>query len=65
MYSGCVKRVSSLGAIRTGLAEAWRSRVAGQAAESEARLAAESYLALSLLPQGKCAAAEQLLLRAA
>ena len=33
------------GAMQTGLAEAWRSRVAGQAAESAERLQAESNLA--------------------
>jgi hypothetical protein len=39
--------------MQTGLAEAWRSRVAGQAAERDERLEAESNLALSLLHQGK------------
>ena len=33
--------------MQTGLAEAWRLRVAGQAAESDERLNAESNLALS------------------
>ena len=37
------------GAMPPGLAEAWRSRVAGRAAESDERLAAEENLALSLL----------------
>ncbi len=46
------------GAMRTGLAEAWRSRVAGQAAESDERLAAENNLANSLVHQGKAAEAE-------
>jgi hypothetical protein len=41
------------GAMQTGLAEALRSRVAGQAAERDERLEAESNLALSLLHQGK------------
>ena len=40
------------GAMQRGLAEAWRSRVAGQAAESAERIAAENYLAMSLLHQG-------------
>jgi tetratricopeptide (TPR) repeat protein len=44
--------------MQTGLAEAWRSRVAGQAAESAERLAAESNLACSLSQQGKNAEAE-------
>jgi hypothetical protein len=51
------------GAMQTGLAEAWRSRVAGQAAESAERLEAENYLACSLLYQGKCAEAEPMLRR--
>jgi hypothetical protein len=46
------------GSMQTGLAEAWRSRVANQAAESLERLAAEGNLALSLLHQGKYAQAE-------
>ena len=41
------------GTMQTGLAEAWRSRVAGQAAESAERLQAESNLAVSLLNQEK------------
>jgi hypothetical protein len=41
------------GAMRTGLAETWRSRVAGLAAESPERLSAEGNLAHSLLRQGK------------
>ena len=41
------------GAMQMGLAEAWRSRVAGQAAESAERLETEHYLAVSLLHQGK------------
>jgi len=49
------------GAMRTGLAEAWWSRVAGQAAESSERLAAESNLAQSLNDQGKTAEAEMML----
>ena len=51
------------GAMQTGLAEAWRSRVAGQAAESDERLEAESNLADSLMQQGKAVDAEQLLRR--
>jgi tetratricopeptide (TPR) repeat protein len=47
--------------MQTGLAEAWLSRVASQAAESGERLAAEANLALSLLDQGKFADAEPLL----
>jgi hypothetical protein len=43
--------------MRTGLAEAWRSRVAGQAAESAERSEAESNLACSLLQRGKDAEA--------
>jgi hypothetical protein len=49
------------GATRAGLAEAWRSRVAGQAAESTKRLAAEHNLANSLLHQGKAVEAEPML----
>jgi hypothetical protein len=49
------------GAMLTGLAEAWRSRVAGQAAESAERLQAESNLAVSLLYQRKDAEAEPML----
>ena len=51
------------GAMRTGLAEAWRSRVVGQAAESAERLDAESHLASSLLHQGKFVEAEPMLRR--
>ena len=47
--------------MQTGLAEAWLSRVASQAAESDERLAAEANLALSLLEQGKFADAEPML----
>ena len=46
------------GAMRTGLAEAWRTRVAGQAAETTERLEAENNLACSLVHQGKDAEAE-------
>ena len=46
------------GAMQTGLAEAWRSRVAGQAAESDERLAAEYTLASSLVQRGKAVEAE-------
>jgi hypothetical protein len=49
------------GAMRTGLATAWRSRVAGLAAESPERLTAESNLAQSLLQQGKFVEAERML----
>jgi hypothetical protein len=59
------------GAMRTGLAEAWRSRVAGQAAESVERLAAEGNLArtprrtaarpMSLVQRGEHALAERML----
>ena len=49
------------GAMQIGLAEAWRSRVAGQAAESAERLTAEGNLANSLLDQGKHAQAERVL----
>ena len=51
------------GAMQTGLAEAWRSRVAGQAAESDERLAAENYLAMSLVPQGNAVEAEPMFRR--
>ncbi len=44
-----------------GLAEAWRSRVAGQAAENTERLAAENNLAMSLVNQGKAMEAEPML----
>jgi hypothetical protein len=44
--------------MQTGLAEAWRSRVAGQAAESDERLEAEYNLAVSLVRQGRAAKAE-------
>jgi hypothetical protein len=47
--------------MQIGLAEAWRSRVAGQPAESLDRLAAESTLAYALLDQGKSARAERVL----
>jgi tetratricopeptide (TPR) repeat protein len=47
--------------MQTGLAEAWRSRVAGQAAESAERLNAENHLALSLSHQGKAVEAEPML----
>jgi hypothetical protein len=46
------------GAMQTGLAEAWRSRVAGESAENTERLEAEYNLAMSLLCQGKNAEAE-------
>ena len=49
------------GAMQTGLAEAWQSRVAGQAAENSERCAAEYNLAVSLLHQGKDAEAEPML----
>ena len=49
------------GAMQTGLAEAWRSRVAGQAAESDERLAAENNLGMTLVNQGKDAEAEPML----
>ena len=49
------------GAMQTGLAEAWRSRVAGQAVESAERLSAEANLAVSLLHQGNGAKAESIL----
>ena len=51
------------GAMRTGLAEAWRLRVAGQAAESDERRAAEGNLAQSLLAQGNDVEAERMLRR--
>ena len=51
------------GAMRTGLAAAWRSRVAGLAAESPERLSAEDNLANSLVQQGKFAEAERMLRR--
>jgi hypothetical protein len=47
--------------MQTGLAEAWRSRVAGQAAESDERLEAEYNLASSLTHQGKYKEAEPML----
>jgi hypothetical protein len=46
------------GATQTGLAVAWRSQVAGHAAESAERIAAEGNLALSLLHKGKAVEAE-------
>ena len=46
--------------MQAGLAEAWRSRVAGQAAESAERLEAEGDLAASLVGQGKYADAERI-----
>ena len=49
------------GAMQIGLAEAWRSRVAGQPAENVERLDAESLLANALLHQGKSAQAERVL----
>ena len=49
------------GAMQTGLAEAWRSRVAGQAAESYERLESEYNLASSLLHQGRAVEAEPML----
>jgi hypothetical protein len=51
------------GAMQAGLAEAWRSRVAGQAAESGERLDAESNQAKSLLHQGKAMEAEPMFRR--
>ena len=48
------------GAMRTGLAVAWWSQVAGQA-ESDERLAAESNLGRSLIEEGKYADAEPML----
>ena len=50
------------GAMRTGLAVSWRSRVAGQAPESSERLGAECNLAQALIGQGKYAQAEPMLL---
>jgi hypothetical protein len=49
--------------MQAGLAEAWRSRVAGQAAESDERLEAEHNLANSLLHQGMAVEAEPMLSR--
>ena len=49
------------GAMQTGLAKAWRSRVTGQAAENTERLAAEYNLAVFLLHQGKAVEAEPML----
>jgi hypothetical protein len=49
------------GSMEIGLAEAWWSRVAGQAAESLERLLAEGNLANTLLNQGKYAQAERVL----
>ena len=49
--------------MQTGLAEAWRSRVASQAAENTERLEAENNLAVSLLHQGKAVEAEPMLRR--
>ena len=49
------------GAMQVGLAEAWRSRVSGQSAESRERLDAEGNLADALLHHGKYAQAERLL----
>jgi tetratricopeptide (TPR) repeat protein len=49
------------GAMQTGLAEAWRSRVTRQAAENTERLEAESNLAVSLLHQGRAVEAEPML----
>ena len=51
------------GAMRAGLAEAWLSRVAGQAAESDERLGAEYNLASSLVQQGKAVEAEPMFRR--
>jgi Flp pilus assembly protein TadD len=51
------------GPMQAGLAEAWRLRVAGQAAENTERLAAEHHLASSLVHQGKAAEAEPMLRR--
>ena len=51
------------GPMQTGLAEAWRLRVAGQAAESAERIEAESNLAVSLLQQGKDTEAEPMFRR--
>jgi hypothetical protein len=49
--------------MQAGLAEVWRSRVAGQAAESAERLDAENYLAFSLVQQGKAVEAEPMFRR--
>jgi hypothetical protein len=49
--------------MQSGLAEAWRSRVAGQAAESTERLVAESNLAWFLVQQGKAVEAEPMFRR--
>ncbi len=49
--------------MQTGLVDAWRSRVAGHAAESTERLDAENYLACSLSQQGKDAEAEPMFRR--
>ncbi len=49
--------------MRARLAEAWRSRVAGQAAENTERLCAEYNLAVSLLYQGKNVEAEPMFRR--
>ena len=51
------------GAMQTGLAEAWRSRVVGQAAENTELLEAENNRACSLLHQGKAVEAEPILRR--
>ena len=51
------------GAVQAGMAEAWRSRVAGQAEESLERLAAEGNLADALMGQGRHAEAESMLRR--
>ena len=48
------------GAMRTGLAEAWWSRVCDEAEESKERLAAAGNLASSLSGQGKHAEAERI-----
>ncbi len=49
------------GAMQIGVAEAWRSRVSGQAAESLERLDADGNLADAFLHQGKYAQAERML----
>ncbi len=49
--------------MQTGLAEAWRSRIAGQAAENTERQLAENHLASSLLQQGKAMEAEPMFRR--
>jgi tetratricopeptide (TPR) repeat protein len=51
------------GAMQTGLAEAWQSRVAGEAAEDSERLEAEIHLAVSLLQRGKNMEAEPMFRR--